>query len=232
MKMDHPILSLNKVARFLTLLKNRQYRSVWFRLTSFLPFFGVAYDRFYLVRCVRINVPHLPPLKSGPQLTIADYSREAVEEIKRHLPSLNTNIIDFQMACRPDDARIVRIDKRGRCVAVCFTVKTTSIKSPSGYAISIARGGPVTWVFGTYIHEHFRVRGYLPHLLNTAFQISRENGSTGLMGEIHHMNVASIISHAKFGFTVFQDVQYVKIGPWKHFWKSSADFWCLPKKLA
>lgn len=212
-------------------MKNRRYRELFFRLTSFIPFFLAGYDRFYLVRCGTIDRNRILMMKNGPQLKVADYSPEAVREIKSDLAGLDSGIIEFQMTGRSGDAKIIKIDNNGHCVAVCFAVKATSIRSPSGYSRSLKNVCPVTWVFGTYIDENFRLRGYFPHLVNAAFEVSRQNGSRGLMGEIHHLNVASIKSHAKMGFTVFRDVQYLKIAQWKYFWERTGDFWCLPKKV-
>jgi L-amino acid N-acyltransferase YncA len=177
------------------------------------------YDRFYLIRLRRLTSAAMRKLPPDASLSVTSFSEEQIERVSRDMP-VDLEVIRFQMA-GPDrrDARMIRIDRQGACIALMCIVAVEEIKSPSGYRLALGKEDRATWVVGTYIDERYRLRGYFAHLAAAAFEECRANGTGNLAGEIHFENRASLKAHAGMGFAIFKEIRYVKLFGKAFYWE-------------
>lgn len=202
-----------KIATFIDLVRKRDYRTTAFTFLSYVPSNIFVYDRFYFVTCKRFNKKYLRPLKNEYELITIESDKGEIKKIQQ---DLNAKQIDwaiggFQLDDNSTGTKIIKIDKAGRTIAITFVRKVNTIQSPSHFSINFGDDFFATWVLYTYVHPDFRLKGYHVNLLSCAYDLSRENHSQGLFGEIRYINRASIQSHAKLGFEVYKNVQYIKI---------------------
>jgi hypothetical protein len=220
----------SKIIRLLQVPKEQRLRVILARILSLIPRWLFGYDHFYIVKCTNFLVDRATT-NNDARVTITGFSPELLRNIKADLPDLDTETIEFQLAGRKlEDVNIISVNEDNRCVAVCFTVKVTDIKSPSGYRMNLGAENSVTWIFGTLVAEASRSKLYFLDLARAGLLLSRQNGSHGLCAEIHGMNTKSIRVNALLGFTVFRNLHYICILHWKYFWDGPKEFWCLRKR--
>ncbi len=194
---------------------------VLYRVASRVPPSLFACDRFYLIRCRSLASFALRKLPSDVTLTVTDFSEEQLERVARNIP-VDLGVIKFQMD-GPDrrNAKMIRIERHGECIALMCVVAVEEIKSPSGYRLALGAGDAATWVVGTFIDDRYRLRGYFAHLAAAAFEQARANGTGNLAGEIHFENTASLKAHEGVGFSIFKEIRYVRFfGKKTFYWES------------
>ena len=103
------------------------------------------------------------------------------------------------------------------------------IKPPGGYCSRLPGPARATWVFRTYIHPDYRLKGYHIYLMQKAFELSKQNGPAGLFGDIHYLNENRIKSHARLGFRPFKDIHCFRVFKKRFYIESQKSFWCARK---
>jgi len=193
---------------------------VLYKIASRIPPSIFLYDRFYLIRCRRLTQAAMRKLPPDTSLTVTSLSEERLASVAREIP-IDLDIIRFQME-GPDrrDARMIRIDRQGACIALMCVVAVEEIRSPSGYRLALGPEDRATWVVGTYIDERYRIRGYFAHLAAAAFEESLANGTGNLAGEIHFENTGSLKAHAGMGFAIFKEIRYVRLFGKAFYWEA------------
>ena len=191
---------------------------VLYKIASRIPPSLFLYDHFYLIRLRRLAPAAMRKLPADASLSVAAFSEREVERVSRDIP-VDLGVIRFQMeGSDRRDARMIRIDQRGACIALMCIVAVEEIKSPSGYRLALGTDDRATWVVGTYIDERYRLRGYFAHLAAAAFEQCKANGTGNLAGEIHFENTASLKAHLGMGFTIFKDIRYVRLFGKAFYW--------------
>lgn len=218
---------INRIIKIIKMIKNKEYVRLVMRI--FEPSSGkiFAYDRFYLVENRTFTVKMMRDLKSGDKIEIVDDSIYEFKKIESDL-DINRNNIDLQSQGESGPGYIVKITNGSRCKAVTFLKYVEQIKSPSGYKLKVQ--GPVPYIYGTYIHPKYRMKGYFVNLYEAVFKYIQNSGDSCLYGEIHYLNRGSLLSHHKLGFNALKDVQFVSFFTRRLFWTKESDFWCLPTK--
>ena len=221
-----------RINNLINLIKQRDYRKIAFRLLSLIPSNIFVYNRFYFVYCHKFETKHLRPLKREYTLKVTTPSKQQIEKIKLDLgdSELNWAINHFRITRERKDTKVLTIEKDTHCIAVVFVRTLNKFISPSGFPLDFDDHLFATWILYTQVHPDFRLKGYHVNLLFHAYQISQNDNSLGLFGEIHYMNRASIQSHAKLGFNVYKNVQYVKIIGKTFFWETKNGFWCVKQR--
>lgn len=205
MKSKRPMDGVSRETR----LRNLS-RALRRRVSSAMSFL-FQYDHFYLIRCGGLSPHRIRALPPELSLNVSDFSEETLRKISDDLP-LDLEIIRFQLCGVGSSGRtIVRIDDRGRSIGVLFLVLVDELRSPSGYRYRLGAGERATWMFGTYIDEHYRRRGYFVNLVEAAFARAVSNGTGALVGEVHNKNFVSMKAHLGMGFAVFKHIHYIKL---------------------
>lgn len=182
-----------------------------------------TYGNFYLVFCKDLKYRYIRPLDPKLDLKVVQCSNNELYIIKRDL-DMNMDIIYLQTGDNLTDSQIIKINKNKNCIACIFVRKVNKIKSPSGYRLNFGDNVFFSWIFGLYIHPDYRLRGYLPNLVSHAFQLSNQNRSHGLLGEIHYMNEASLRAFMRLGFKVCKNIHYLKLLNIKYYWEGKKKY--------
>jgi L-amino acid N-acyltransferase YncA len=202
---------------------------VLYKIVSRFPPGLLVYDHFHLIRCRQLSPIVLRRLSPDTSLTVTDFSEERLAGVARDIP-VDLGVIHFQMkGPGRRDARIIRIDQRGKCIALMCIVAIEEIRSPSGYRLALGKDDPATWVVGTYIDERYRLRGYFAHLASAAFEQCMANGTKNLAGEIHFENAVSLKAHLGIGFVIFREISYFRLLGKAFYWENSGARWKHPR---
>ncbi len=218
-----------KLKKIKKLIRKKEYLFLFRMMLNVFPSRFIFYDRFYFVRCHNLHAKNFRKLKFPFELGMVDFSQKELKRIAKDL-EINIPVINFHVAGKENQTKIIRIKRNNRDVAVCFLMEVNELRSPSGYVFPFEDKKSGIWIFGTFVSPQYRLRGLHVYLIQKAYRYGKERGFDGLYGEIHYFNRESIMSHLRIGFESYKNMNYLKIVKKRIYWESDRDFWCIPAK--
>lgn len=210
-------------------MKDRDLSLLFMSISDYIPDSVFIYDRFYMFYDKDVDYTSQKKLEEGMDLAIQVVTDDLLEKVQHDL-DVDLKIIRFQLEKATIPAEIMTIEKDGRYIGVTFFKENDVAWSPSGYTFSLGEDIKFLWIFGTFVHPDYRIKGFNSIFLHQANALRVERGLDYLMGELHYGNKLTLKAHIKMGLKMYRDIHYLKLMNKKIFWENKTNFEQLKEK--
>jgi GNAT superfamily N-acetyltransferase len=191
------------------LFRNCHFPEFFFVLQELLPRFFFRFDLFFVASLPVSDVDSIDASDCCDDVSLDRVSASFINEVCSSLP-LDSSVMKFHFGKDLSNTWCMTIRDEGKISACAFFRETSEMHSPSGFSRALA-SGVCFWVFGVFVDEKFRGRGYFSKMQNKILSVARLNGVKRICCELHFFNQASVRAHRAFGYSLVSKVLCLRV---------------------